>query len=192
MTFFLCVCVRVCVYVCACVPLQLLQQLTDFHVTTYELNPIASQLTQEALFTYLFTYMCAVLKRLTTPSDFHIPMPSVVPFAHSYTSSTHGCIYPIFPSSSGTASFFFSSFGFEVNHNFGNRVRSILSTSPYQMSCFRVISSNIASGASIFSLIYSFVFLSSSEILADRLNASISVAWILLLSSSHRLQVSAP
>jgi hypothetical protein len=26
---------------------------------------------------------CAVLKRLTTPSDFYIPLPSIVPFAHS-------------------------------------------------------------------------------------------------------------
>jgi hypothetical protein len=36
---------------------------------------------------------------------------------------------------------------------------------------------------------YSFVFPSRLEILADRLNASISVAMILLLSSSHKLQV---
>jgi hypothetical protein len=42
------------------------------------------------------------LKRLVTPSDFHIPLPSIVPFAHSETSSAHGCIYPIFPGSSGT------------------------------------------------------------------------------------------
>ena len=119
----------------------------------------------------------AVLKRLATPSDFHISLPSVVPFAHSSSSFTHSCIYPIFPSSSGTASFF-PSFRFPVNHNFGNRVGSILSTCPHQMSCFRVISSNIVSGASIFSLIYSFVFLSSLEILVDRLNASISVAMI--------------
>ena len=46
------------------------------------------------------------------------------------------------------------------------------------MSCFRVISSNIVSCAFISSLIHSFVFLSSSEILAGRLNASISVALI--------------
>ena len=60
--------------------------------------------------------------------------------------------------------------GFQLIIIFGNRVGSILSTCPYQMSCFRVISSNIVSGASIFSLIYYFVFLSSLEILADRLN----------------------
>ena len=54
-------------------------------------------------------------------------------------------VYPIFPSSSGTASFF-PSFRFPFNHNFGNRVGSILSTCLYQMSCFRVISSNIVSG----------------------------------------------
>jgi len=40
-----------------------------------------------------------------------------------------------------------------------------------------------------FSLIYSFVFLPSLEILADCLNASILIALILLLSSSYKLQV---
>jgi len=39
-----------------------------------------------------------------------------------------------------------------------------------------------------FFLIYSFVFLSGLEILADHLNASISVALILLLSSSYKIQ----
>jgi hypothetical protein len=33
-----------------------------------------------------------VIKRLATPSDFHIPLSPIVPFAHSETSSTHGCI----------------------------------------------------------------------------------------------------
>ena len=56
---------------------------------------------------------------------------------------------------------------------FGSRVGSILSTCPYQMSFFRVMSSNIVSCASIFSLIYAFVFLSSLEILVDRLNSSL-------------------
>ena len=79
--------------------------------------------------------------------------------------------------------------GFQLIMIFGNRVGSILSTCPYQMSCFRVISSNTVSVASIFSPIYSFVFISSSEILADRLNASISAASILLLPSSYKLQV---
>jgi hypothetical protein len=54
------------------------------------------------------------------------------------------------------------------------------------------MSSNIKLCASIFPLIYTFVFLSSLEILADRLIASIAVALILLLSSSYKLQVSAP
>jgi hypothetical protein len=31
----------------------------------------------------LWLYVCAVLKRLATPSYFHIPLPSIVPFAHS-------------------------------------------------------------------------------------------------------------
>jgi len=65
---------------------------------------------------YIYIY-CAVLKRLTTPSDFHIPLLSTVPFAHSYISSIHGCIYSIFPGSPGTASFF-PSFRFPVNHNY--------------------------------------------------------------------------
>jgi hypothetical protein len=60
---------------------------------------------------------CAVLKRLAMPSDFHIPSPSIVPFAHSETSFTHGCTYPIFPGSSGMTSFF-PSFSFPVAHNF--------------------------------------------------------------------------
>ena len=51
-------------------------------------------------------YVCAVLKRLATPSDFHIPLPSVVPFTHSQIPFTPGCIYPIFTGPSGTASFF--------------------------------------------------------------------------------------
>ena len=112
---------------------------------------------------------------MATPSVFLIPLPSIVPFAHSSISFTHGCIYPIFPSSSMTASFF-SSFRCPVNHDFGNRVGSILSTWPYQMSYFRVISSHIISCSLIFSLTYTFVFLSSLEILADRLYATISVA----------------
>ena len=32
---------------------------------------------------YVCMYVRAVLNRLATPSDFHIPLPSVVPFAHS-------------------------------------------------------------------------------------------------------------
>jgi len=47
------------------------------------------------------------------------------------------------------------------------------------------MSSNIIYCASIFPLIYSFVFLSSLETLADRLNASISVA---LISISYNVQ----
>jgi hypothetical protein len=31
---------------------------------------------------YIYIY-CAVLKRLTTPSDIHITLPSIVPVAHS-------------------------------------------------------------------------------------------------------------
>ena len=81
---------------------------------------------------------------------------------------------------------FFLPSGFQWIIIFGSRVGSILSTWPYQLSCFRVMSSNIISCASIFPLIYSFVFLSSLEIIADRLNASISVALILLLSSSFK------
>ena len=67
--------------------------------------------------THTHTYIyCTVLKCLATPSDFHIPS-SIVTFAHSQISFTHRCIYPIFPGSSGTASFF-PSFRFLVNHNF--------------------------------------------------------------------------
>jgi hypothetical protein len=37
---------------------------------------------QIARYNFFYIY-CIVLKRLTTPSDFHIPLPSIVPFAHS-------------------------------------------------------------------------------------------------------------
>ena len=67
-------------------------------------------------FHFLFFY-CAVLKRLPTPSDFHIPLPSIVPFACPELSSTHSCIYPIFTRSSGTTSFL-PPFRFPVDHNF--------------------------------------------------------------------------
>ena len=70
------------------------------------------------IYIYIYIYIySADLKRLTTPSDFHIPLPSIVPFAHSQISSIHDCIYSIFPGSPGTASFF-PSFRFPVNHNF--------------------------------------------------------------------------
>ena len=46
------------------------------------------------IYIYIYIY-CAVLKRLATPSDFHTPLPSIVPFAHSYISLTHRCIYPV-------------------------------------------------------------------------------------------------
>jgi len=36
------------------------------------------------IYIYIYIYIyCAVLKRLKTSSDFHIPLPSIVPFAHS-------------------------------------------------------------------------------------------------------------
>ena len=60
---------------------------------------------------------CAFVKRLTTPSDFHIPLPSIVLFTHSQISFIHGCIYSIFPGSPRTSSFF-PSFRFPVNNNF--------------------------------------------------------------------------
>ena len=34
------------------------------------------------IYIYIYIYS-AVLKRLATPSDFHIPLPSIVPLAHS-------------------------------------------------------------------------------------------------------------
>jgi len=87
---------------------------------------------------------------------------------------------------------FFVPSGFQLIIIFGSRVGFILSTRPHQIICFRVISSNIISCASIFPLIYSFVFLYSLDILAHRLNAPISVALNLRLSSSYKLQISAP
>ena len=61
---------------------------------------------------YIYIYIYStVLKRLATPSDFHIPLPSIVPFAHSYISFS---IYPNFLGSSGAA-WFFPSFRFPIN-----------------------------------------------------------------------------
>ena len=76
---------------------------------------------------------------------------------------------PSFQVFRGRPSFFLPS-GFQWTIIFGSRVGSILSTWPNQISCFRVVSFNIISCPSIFPLIYSFVFLLSLEILADRLN----------------------
>ena len=100
---------------------------------------------------------------------FHIPSPSAVPFTHS----TFHCLLlfhsPIPRSLSPIAIYipsfqilrrrpgFFLPSRFQLIVTFGNRVRSILSTCPYQMSCFRVISSSTVSGASIISLIYMYV-----------------------------------
>ena len=41
---------------------------------------------------YIYIYS-AVLKRLTTPSDVHAPLPSIVPFACPEISFTHSSIY---------------------------------------------------------------------------------------------------
>ena len=51
------------------------------------------------------------------PLNFHIPLPLIVPFTHSYISFTHGCIYSIFPGSLG-ATLFFPSFRFPINLDF--------------------------------------------------------------------------
>jgi hypothetical protein len=54
---------------------------------------------------YIYIF-CMVLKCLVMPSNFHIPLPSIVQFSHSETFFTHGCIYPKFPGSLRTTSFF--------------------------------------------------------------------------------------
>ena len=94
--------------------------------------------------------------------------------------SLNAVYIPSFQVLQGRPRFFLPS-GFQLIIIFGSRVGSILSTWPHQMSCFPVISTNIVSCLFIFSLIYSFVFLTSLEILADPLNASTSVALILLI-----------
>jgi len=68
-----------------------------------------------------------VLKRLSTPSDFHIPLSSILPFPHSQVSFIHGCIYPIFLVLLGRPRFFLPS-GFRLAMIFVNRFGSILST----------------------------------------------------------------
>jgi hypothetical protein len=52
---------------------------------------------------YIYIYIAPVLKRLTTPSVYHIPLPSIVPFAHPQIPFTHRCIYPILRSLSPIA-----------------------------------------------------------------------------------------
>ena len=60
---------------------------------------------------------------------------------------------PIFRCSLGAASFFSFLQVCSYSSFYGNRVGSILSTWPYQISCFPVISSNIVSCLFVFSLI---------------------------------------
>ena len=80
--------------------------------------------THTYIYIYIYIYiLLAVLKRLTTPSDFHTLFPPIVPFTHSYISLTHGWIYPIFPGSSVVASFF-PSFRFPIKLR--HRTSSIL------------------------------------------------------------------
>ena len=55
---------------------QYMYYIYYFHITAADF-PLIFQ-----IFFHITIY-CAVLKRLTTPSDFHIPFPSIVPFAHS-------------------------------------------------------------------------------------------------------------
>jgi len=137
------------------------------------------------IYIYIYIYILRCFK--TSGDVFRLPYSivfdcSICPFSDL----SHSSLYiPSFLVLRGRHRFFLPS-GFLLIIIFGNRVRSVLSTWPYQMSCFRVISSNIVFCAFIFSLIYSFVFLSSLEILADRLNVSISVALILLVSSSYK------
>jgi hypothetical protein len=65
---------------------------THFSVSVpFLYNYPLSRLVCNSKCSYFFIYS-AVLKRLATPSDFHIPLPSIVPFAHSETSFTH-CSY---------------------------------------------------------------------------------------------------
>jgi hypothetical protein len=125
-------------------------------------------------YSYIYIY-CAVLKHMATPSDYHIPLPSIVPFAHSETSFTHDCIHSNFPGSSRTTSFF-PSFRFPVDHNFwqSHRVHSLNMSIPNELFLGYVIQYRILR-VHFYSMIYSFVFLCNLEILANRLNASISV-----------------
>jgi hypothetical protein len=86
---------------------------------------------------------CAVLKRLKTPSDFHTPLPSIVPFAHSETFFTHGCYYSIFPGSSGTTSVF-PSFRFPVDHNFWkSRTEDLTITNAFGPVRFEIVEHNV-------------------------------------------------
>jgi hypothetical protein len=142
---------RACAYVLNCVCFLLRKVYSEFLIRKdYLCFSNLHTHTHTHTHTHIYIYS-AVLKRLATPSDFHIPLPSIVPLAHSQTPFTHGCIYSIFPGSSGATSFF-PTFRFPVNHNFCNCIGSIHSTCPYQMSCFRVMSSNNVSWASIFPL----------------------------------------
>jgi hypothetical protein len=93
---------------------------------------------------YIYIYIyCTVLKRLASPSDFHIPLPSTVPFVHSETSFTHCCVYLIFPGSSGTTSFF-PSFRFPVGHNFCQLHWVLSRNMSIPNEFFQVMSTNLA------------------------------------------------
>ena len=102
----------------------------------------------------------ADLQRLPTPSDFHTPLPSIVPFAHPKISSTHSCIYPIFTVSSGTTSFFpFFMFPVDLNFCQSRSVHSLNMSASNELFSSYVIQYRILSVH--FFLIYSFVFLSN-------------------------------
>ena len=69
----------------------------------------------------------AVLKRLATPSDFHIPLPSIVPFARFRSLSVMAVYIPSFQVLRGRPRFFLPS-GFQLIMIFASRAGSVLST----------------------------------------------------------------
>jgi hypothetical protein len=70
---------------------------TSHYVTLTYLNVLLKWSRHFSL--YLFSSYCAVLKRLAMPSDCPTSLPSILQFANSETSFTHGCYYPNFPGS---------------------------------------------------------------------------------------------
>ena len=83
------------------------------------------QLLQENDTIYIYIYN-AVLKRLATPSNFHIPLPSILPFLRLF----HSWLFISYVSrffGDGLVFFFLPSC-FQLIIIFGNRVGSILST----------------------------------------------------------------
>jgi hypothetical protein len=101
-----------------------------------------------SIFHYLLLFLSPILRPLPLMSLSLSLSLSLYIYIYIYI---YVCVcIPSFQVLQGRPRFFLPS-GFQLIIIFGNHIRSILSTCPYQMNCSRVTSPNIVSSASIFS-----------------------------------------